>query len=133
MKFCPFLVAGREMVPEHHDPEQMLDATPDSLGIPGSAAQLHDQVIALVEVVAEQPPGLVEVLDEDVPVAVVVVVEAHHPAALAGVDEPQPSGRLRERAVPVRHEQACRAVLRCYDTTDRTDAQPSIAPGWDLT
>lgn len=39
MKFCPFLVAGRDLVQEHHDHEQILE-TPDSLGIP--AEELDD-------------------------------------------------------------------------------------------
>jgi tetratricopeptide (TPR) repeat protein len=34
MKFCPFLVAGRDLVQEHRDHEQMLDVAPESLGIP---------------------------------------------------------------------------------------------------
>lgn len=34
MKFCPFLVAGRELGQDHREHEQVLDATPESLGIP---------------------------------------------------------------------------------------------------
>src|SRR5262249_40541808 len=83
------------------------DARADSLGVRRTAAEPHREPVRGVSaVVAVEPRRALVARDEDVEIAVAIVVEEHDAASLERVVEPELRAPLGERPVAVRDEGA---------------------------